>query len=172
LDASSSNPIWAQPQKASPESGGYSQIIQGGAPRTGTNIASASPQQNFPPAQLTSSGYELQIKKKNVTDPFAPYDMNNMLTREPPPAYSDIEKHPAEPRPRTSDHEVVELHEGGAIADQPQALQTMVKMVTMLNFMKVITNTSTLAKVYLVWNYVKMQNNEKTIQFSKSHQTT
>lgn len=141
LDASSSNPIRAQPQRAvSPEpGGGYSQTIQGGAAsRTGTNFASASPQQNYPPAQLTSAGYELQTKKK-IVDPYSPYDMSN---REPPPAYSDIEKHPAEARPRMADHEVVELHEGGALADQPQALQTMVKMVTMLNFMKVITSAS------------------------------
>ncbi|KAG0555497.1 hypothetical protein KC19_12G173300 [Ceratodon purpureus] len=134
LDASSSNPIRAQSQRASPESGGgYSQIIQGSASRTVTNVA--SPQQNFPPVQLTNPGYEMQTKKKNL-DPFAPYDMNTMLTREPPPAYGDHEKHPAEARPR-ADHEVVELHEGGALGDQPQAIQTMVKMVTMLNFMKV-----------------------------------
>ena len=74
-------------------------------------------------------------------DPYAPYDMSNMREL-PPPAYHDIDKHPTEGRPRI-DHEVVELHEGGALEDHPQALHTMVKMVTMLNFMKVTTYTST-----------------------------
>lgn len=131
LDASSSNPVRAPPQRTSPEPGGYSQtILQGtGASRTGTNSASGNPAS----AKPTGSPYELQMTKKNMD----PYVSLNMSDREPPP-YDEHEKHPVEARSR-SDHEVVELHEGGGIlADQPQAIQTMVKMVTMLNFMKVI----------------------------------
>ena len=116
LDASSSNPIRAQPPRTSPEfTGSYNQIIQGHASRISD---SAIPQQSFSPtAQLTSSGYELQTKTKNM-DPYAPYDMNNMREL-PPPAYHDIDKHPAKGKPRT-DHEVVKLHEGGALEDHLQ----------------------------------------------------
>jgi len=129
LDASSSNPVRAPPpQRTSPETAGYSQTIQGGS-RTGTNFASGNPTAK----STTASPYDLQMTKKNV-DPYTSY---NVSEREPPP-YDEHDKHPVEARSRP-DHEVVELHEGGGLlADQPQAIQTMVKMVTMLNFMKVI----------------------------------
>lgn len=126
LDASSSNPVRAQPQRATPGSGGFSQMnLQGtGASRPGTNNASG----NSTSEKLTPSPYELQPAKRD------PFTSLNMSDQNPPP-YDEHEKHPV----GRSDHEVVELHEGGGIlADQPQAIQTMVKMVTMLNFMKVI----------------------------------
>ncbi|KAG0582079.1 hypothetical protein KC19_3G032700 [Ceratodon purpureus] len=126
-------------QPTSPEAGGYSQTIQGGAPRAGTNFASPSSQlytatsQQSAPSNPTGSGFELQNMKKRA-DPYVQLDIRR--DRDPPP-YDEHEKHPPEPRSRTGGHEVVELHEGGLFDDQPQALQTMVKMVTMLNFMKV-----------------------------------
>lgn len=135
LDASSSNPIRAPPQRTSPEPGGYSQTILGGASKTGTNFTSGNPQQ-FASAKPTGSAYDLQMTKKIVD----PYVSLNMSEREPPP-YDEHEKHPVEARSR-SNHEEIELHEGGGLlTDQPQAIQTMVKMVTMLNFMKVINFT-------------------------------
>ena len=76
---------------------------------------------------------ELQDTKK-IVDPFVQVEIRR--DRDPPP-YSEHEKHPPEARPRTG-REVVELHEGGVrFDDHPQALQTMLNMVSMLNFMKV-----------------------------------
>ena len=105
-------------QTTVPEASGYAQIIQGGASRT----------QQSAPSDKTGSGVELQNMNKSA-DPYVHRD------RDPPPS-SEYEKHISEARPKTI-HEVVELHEGGHFDNQPQALQTMVKLVTMLNFMKV-----------------------------------
>jgi hypothetical protein len=134
----------------SPEAGGYAQTIQGGVPRT--NYASASSQQFAAISQQsalgdpTGSGVELQNTKK-IADPFVQVEIRR--DRDPPP-YSEHEKHPPEARLRTG-HEVVELHEGGVrFDDHPQALQTMLNMVSMLNFMKVQISASQNLSIHVI----------------------
>uniref|UniRef100_A0A7I4EFH5 Uncharacterized protein n=1 Tax=Physcomitrium patens TaxID=3218 RepID=A0A7I4EFH5_PHYPA len=138
LDASTSNPVRPS-QRLSPEAGGYIETITRGALKPSTNYASGTAQQfagssqQYAPSKATSAGFEFQKYKKNVDS----YDIHD---RDPPPydEHDLHEIHPAEARPKVG-HAVVELHEAGPFTDehQPEAIQTMVKMVTMLNFMKV-----------------------------------
>lgn len=80
------------------------------------------------------SGYEQEIRKKNLE---ANYDLEEY--RGPNSTVSDIKSYGGGP---SSGNDEVELHEAGDDTTQPpQALQTMVKMVSMLNFMKVCPTT-------------------------------
>lgn len=125
-------------ERLSPPIGESSLFIPGSGtrgyalPRDGSSVQ--PPQQNsamsFTPA---ASRYELEIRKKVPESSYAS-QLNIIGDRDPPP-YSERFSNDA-----PVGHDVVELHEADqffGISQPPQAIQTMVKMVTMLNFMKV-----------------------------------
>lgn len=129
-------------ERLSPPIGESSQFISGSGARGYALPRDASsvqpPQQNsamsYTPA---ASRYELEIRKKVPESPYTS-QLNAIGNRDPPP-YSERFSNDG-----PVGHDVVELHEADqffGFSQPPQAIQSMVKMVTMLNFMKVCSSS-------------------------------
>lgn len=124
-------------ERLSPPIGESSQYIPGSGARGYALPRDASPvqpQQNpamsYTPA---ASRYELEIRKKMPESPYT--SQLHAIGDRDSPHYSDRFSNDG-----PVGHDVVELHEADqffGFSQPPQAIQSMVKMVSMLNFMKV-----------------------------------
>ena len=124
-------------ERLSPPIGESSQYIPGSGARgyaLPRDASSVQPQQNsamsYTPA---ASRYELEIRKKLPESPYT--SQLHAVGDRDTPLYSERFSNDG-----LVGHDVVELHEADqffGFSQPPQAIQAMVKMVSMLNFMKV-----------------------------------